>query len=58
MERVNVIIEIMHYPFVILIVIINISIQKCRPPFLWVLHFGQVGEIFKNFQKHPRGESF
>ena len=35
----------------------NIGIKKCTN-FLWVLNFGQVGEIFKNFQKHPRRESF
>ena len=35
-----------------------ISIKKCTTTFLWVLNFGQVGEIFKNFQKHPFGESF
>ena len=31
----------------------NIGIKKCRTNFLWVLYFGEVGEIFKNFQKHP-----
>ena len=36
----------------------NIGIKKCTTTFLWVLNLGQVGEIFKNFQKHPRGESF
>ena len=36
----------------------NIGIKKCTTIFLWVLNFGQVGEIFKNFQKHPLGESF
>ena len=36
----------------------NIGIKKCRTIFLWVLYFGEVGEIFKNFQKHPVGESF
>ena len=36
----------------------NIGIKKCTTTFLWVLNFGQVEEIFKNFQKHPRGESF
>ena len=36
----------------------NIGIKKCTTNFLWVLNFGEVGEIFKNFQKHPRGESF
>ena len=35
-----------------------ISIKKCRTTFLWVLNFGQVGEILENFQKHPLGESF
>ena len=33
----------------------NIGIKKCTTTFLWVLNLGQVGEIFKNFQKHPRG---
>ena len=32
--------------------------EGCQTTFLWVLNFGQVGEIFKNFQKHPLGESF
>ena len=36
----------------------NIDIKKCTTIFLWVWYFGEVGEIFKNFQKHPRGESF
>jgi len=36
----------------------NIGIKKCRTTFLWVLNFGQVGEILENFQKHPLGESF
>ena len=36
----------------------NIGIKKCTTIFLWVLNFGEVGEIFKNFQKHPVGESF
>ena len=36
----------------------NIGIKKCTTIFLWVWYFGEVGEIFKNFQKHPRGESF
>ena len=36
----------------------NIGIKKCTTSFLWVLNLGEVGEIFKNFQKHPRGESF
>ena len=31
----------------------NIGIKKCRTIFLWVLYFGEVGEIFKIFQKHP-----
>ena len=31
----------------------NIGIKKCTTIFLWVLNFGEVGEIFKNFQKHP-----
>ena len=36
----------------------NIGNKKCTTTFLWVLNLGQVGEIFKNFQKHPLGESF
>ena len=36
----------------------NIGIKKCTTIFLWVLNLGQVGEIFKNFQKHPLGEGF
>ena len=36
----------------------NIGIKKCTTIFLWVLNFGQVGKIFKNFQKHPLGEGF
>ena len=36
----------------------NIGIQKCTRTFLWVLNFGEVGEILENFQKHPLGESF
>ena len=36
----------------------NIGIKKCTTNFLWVLNFGQVGEILENFQKHPRGERF
>ena len=28
----------------------NIGIKKCTTNFLWVLNFGEVGEIFKNFQ--------
>ena len=36
----------------------NISIKKCRTTFLWVLNFGQVGEIFKNFQNHTTTVTF
>ena len=36
----------------------NIGIKKCTTIFLWVWYFGEVEEIFKNFQKHPLGESF
>ena len=36
----------------------NIGIKKCTRIFLWVLNFGEVGEILENFQKHPLGESF
>ena len=36
----------------------NIGIKKCTTTFLWVLNFGQVGEILENFRKDPRGESF
>ena len=36
----------------------NIDIKKCTTNFLWFWYFGEVGEIFKNFQKHPLGESF
>ena len=36
----------------------NISLKKCTTIFLWVLNFGEVGEILENFQKHPLGESF
>ena len=36
----------------------NIGIKKCTTIFLWVLNFGEVGEILENFQKHPLGESF
>ena len=36
----------------------NIGIKKCTTNFLWVLNFGEVGEILENFQKHPLGESF
>ena len=35
----------------------NIGIKKCTTNFLWVLNFGEVGEILENFQKHPFGES-
>ena len=35
-----------------------ISIKKCTTTFLWVLNFGQVGEILENFQNHPLGEIF
>ena len=35
-----------------------ISIKKCRTTFLWEWYFGEVGEIFKNFQNHPLGEGF
>ena len=34
----------------------NIGNKKCTTIFLWVLNLGQVGKIFKNFQKHPLGE--
>ena len=36
----------------------NIGIKKCTTIFLWVLNLGQVGKIFKIFQKHPLGECF
>ena len=36
----------------------NIGIKKCTTTFLWVLNFGEVGEILEIFQKHPLGESF
>ena len=36
----------------------NIGIKKCTTIFLWVLNFGEVGEILENFQKHPLGEGF
>ena len=36
----------------------NIGIKKCTTTFLWVLNFGEVGEILENLQKHPLGESF
>ena len=35
-----------------------ISIKKCTTTFLWVLNFGQVGEIFKNFQNHTTTVTF
>ena len=31
----------------------NIDIKKCTTNFLWFWYFGEVGKIFKNFQKHP-----
>ena len=34
------------------------SIKKCTTTFLWVLNFGQVGEIFKNFQNHTTTVTF
>ena len=36
----------------------NIGIKKCTTNFLWVLNFGQVGEIFKNFQNHTTTVTF
>ena len=36
----------------------NIGIKKCTTIFLWVLNFGQVGEIFKNFQNHTTTVTF
>ena len=36
----------------------NIGIKKCRTTFLWVLNFGEVGEIFKNFQNHTTTVTF
>merc|ERR1711954_302383 len=36
----------------------NIGIKKCTTTFLWVLNFGQVGEIFKNFQNHSTTVTF
>ena len=36
----------------------NIGIKKCTTTFLWVLNFGQVGEIFKNFQNHTTTVTF
>ena len=35
-----------------------INIKKCTKTFLWVLNFGQVGEIFKNFQNHTTTVTF
>ena len=35
-----------------------ISIKKCTTTFLWVLNFGQVGEIFKNFQNQTTTVTF
>ena len=35
-----------------------ISIKKCRTTFLWVLNFGEVGEIFKNFKNHTATVTF
>ena len=36
----------------------NIGIKMCTTNFLWVLNFGQVGEIFKNFQNHTTTVTF
>ena len=36
----------------------NIGIKKCTTTFLWVLNFGQVGEIFKIFQNHTTTVTF
>ena len=36
----------------------NIGIKKCTTNFLWVLNFGEVGEIFKNFQNHTTTVTF
>ena len=36
----------------------NIGIKKCPTIFLWVLNFGEVGEIFKNFQNHTATVTF
>ena len=36
----------------------SIGVKKGRTIFLWVLNFGEVGEILENFQNHPLGESF
>ena len=35
-----------------------IGLKKCTTIFLWVLNFGQVGEIFKNFQNHTTTVTF
>ena len=36
----------------------NIGIKKCTTNFLWVLNFGQVGEILENFQNHTTTVTF
>merc|ERR1712115_73539 len=36
----------------------KIGIKKCTTNFLWVLNFGEVGEIFKNFQNHTTTVTF
>jgi len=36
----------------------NIGIKKCTTNFLWVLNFGQVGEILENFQNHTTTMTF
>merc|ERR1712208_150718 len=36
----------------------NIGIKKCTTNFLWVLTFGEVGEIFNNFQNHTTTVTF
>merc|ERR1712115_114875 len=36
----------------------NIGIKKCTTNILWVLNFGEVGEIFKNFQNHTTTVTF
>ena len=36
----------------------KIGIKKCTTIFLWVLNFGEVGEIFKNFQNHTATVTF
>ena len=36
----------------------NIGVKKCRTIFLWVLNFGEVGEIFKNFKNHTATVTF